>query len=120
MGDEGIEQRVDRQVEKASRIYDNHGKVFRVMWVAVAVVVVAAGLAMIVVPGPVTIVVPLGLAMLAAVFGWARRLLNESVHKGVEVKNRVEDTSRTTKVLGGVALALLAAAGATLAVLLWT
>ena len=51
----------------------------RVRRVAVAVgggAVVAAGLAMTVLPGPAILVVPAGLAILATEFPWARRLLD--------------------------------------------
>jgi hypothetical protein len=109
---------VDEKIDRARRRYENHGKIFRTMWILVGVIVVLAGLAMIVVPGPVTIVVPAGLAMLAAVFGWARRLLLVSVQTGVAAKDRVAATSTWVKVLGGCALACLAAAGITL-VILW-
>ena len=37
--------------------------------------VVALGVAMLVLPGPAVIVIPLGLAILAAEFAWARRWL---------------------------------------------
>ena len=46
--------------------------------VAVAVIgasVLALGIALIVLPGPAVIVIPLGLAILATEFLWARRLL---------------------------------------------
>jgi tellurite resistance protein TerC len=46
--------------------------------VAVAVIgstVVALGIALIVLPGPAFVVIPLGLAILATEFLWARRLL---------------------------------------------
>jgi uncharacterized protein (TIGR02611 family) len=46
--------------------------------VAVAVIgatVLAIGIAMIVLPGPATVVIPLGLGILAAEFAWARRML---------------------------------------------
>lgn len=46
--------------------------------VAIAVIgatVLAIGIAMIVLPGPATVVIPLGLGILAAEFAWARRML---------------------------------------------
>jgi tellurite resistance protein TerC len=46
--------------------------------IVVAVVgstVLAAGIALIVLPGPAIVVIPLGLAILATEFLWARRLL---------------------------------------------
>jgi hypothetical protein len=99
----------DDKVDEARRIYERHGRVFRTMWVAVGFIVVAAGLAMIVFPGPVTIVVPLGLVMLAAVFGWARRLLVRSVEEGEAATRRFKQASTPVKVLTFAASACAAA-----------
>lgn len=115
---EKIRGRVERGLDRAEDIYRSHGRIFRTMWIAVGVIVVLAGLAMIVFPGPVTIVVPAGLVMLAVVFGWARRLLMLSVDKGVEAKHRADQASTKVKVLGAVASVCLAAA-ALAAFLLW-
>ncbi|QBI21098.1 hypothetical protein ER308_16975 [Egibacter rhizosphaerae] len=101
---------VDRKIGRARGLVDSHGKVFRVMWVAVGVIVVAAGLAMTVFPGPVTVVVPLGLAMLAAVFGWARWLLLRTVEHGTEAKERFDRASLWVKALTVAASAAIAAA----------
>jgi uncharacterized protein (TIGR02611 family) len=100
----------EEKVEAAEGVLDDHGRVFRWMWVAVGFVVVAAGLAMIVFPGPVTVVVPIGLAMLAAVFGWARRLLLRSVEVGDEATTRFRQASTPVKVLTFAASACVAAA----------
>jgi uncharacterized protein (TIGR02611 family) len=108
--DDDFRERAEHMLDGAQGIYEDHGKVFRAMWILVGVVVVAAGLAMIVFPGPVTVVVPLGLAMLAAVFGWARRLLLVSVDKGMQAKERAEHLSTRAKALGVLAAACLAAA----------
>jgi tellurite resistance protein TerC len=61
-----------------------------VAWKAVILVVggttVALGLAMIVLPGPALLVIPLGLATLATQFLWARRLLDRvrrEIHDGI-------------------------------------
>ena len=44
--------------------------------------VVLLGVAMLVLPGPGFIVIPLGLGILAAEFRWARRLLDRLRHEG--------------------------------------
>ena len=49
--------------------------------------VLVIGLAMVVLPGPALVVIPLGLAILATQFVWARRLLKRArsqVHEGVD------------------------------------
>ena len=49
---------------------------WRVIVAVVGFTVLLIGLAMIVLPGPAVVVIPLGLAMLATEFVWARNLLN--------------------------------------------
>lgn len=100
----------DDRVEDAREIVADHGTIFRWMWIATGFVVVAAGLAMVVFPGPVTIVVPLGLVMLAAVFGWARTALLRTVSYGQEATERFRDASRPVKVLTTAASMCVAAA----------
>jgi hypothetical protein len=107
---DGAERRADDWLERARSVYEAHGKVFRTLWVAVGVIIVAAGLAMIVFPGPVTIVVPAGLIMLAAAFGWARTLLLRSVRKGVDAQQAVAEASIWTKALLFIGSACIAAA----------
>jgi hypothetical protein len=108
--DQSPKQWADGKVDRASDIVEDHGRVFRYAWIAAGFIVVAAGLAMIVFPGPVTIVVPLGLAMLAAVFGWARRLLLKSVEVGDEATTRLKHASTPVKVLTYAASASVAGA----------
>ena len=50
----------------------------RIVVMAVGGTVLAIGVALIVLPGPAFIVVPLGLAILAVEFAWARRLLRSA------------------------------------------
>jgi uncharacterized protein (TIGR02611 family) len=60
--------------------------------VAVAVIgttVLAFGIALIVLPGPAFIVIPLGLAILATEFLWARRLLRRVRHRATWAYHRV-------------------------------
>lgn len=108
--DESASEWTDRKVGKARGIYERRGRVLRWMWVAVGFVVVAAGLAMIVVPGPVTVVVPLGLVMLGAVFGWARRLLVVSVDYGEGAAQRFRRSHAAVKALTFGASACVGAA----------
>lgn len=102
--------RASDKLEDARAIYTDHGKVFKALWVAVGAIVVLAGLAMIVFPGPVTVVVPAGLIMLAAAFGWARWLLMRSVRGGVEAINQAKAADTWVQVLGVVAVICVATA----------
>ena len=58
----------------------------RAVILVIGLTVVALGVVMIVTPGPALVVIPLGLAILAVEFVWARRALRW-------VKRRVEDAA---------------------------
>jgi hypothetical protein len=50
----------------------------RVVVAAIGAGVLLVGLAMLVLPGPAVLVIPLGLLILASEFAWARRLLSKA------------------------------------------
>lgn len=54
----------------------------RLVVLLVGLTVVAIGAAMIVLPGPAVVVIPIGLAILASEFVWARRLLDNLKERG--------------------------------------
>lgn len=104
MGDEARAKAAAR-IERAREIYDRHGVVVHVLWIGTAVVLILAGLAMTVLPGPAAVVVPAGLAMLAVVFGWARRLLLAGADEGQDAWEHVKQARTSAKVLtAGVVL----------------
>ena len=53
-------------------------RIKRILITVVGGAVLAIGLALIVLPGPAFIVIPLGLAILAIEFAWARRWLHQA------------------------------------------
>jgi len=76
----------------------------------VGTVVVAAGVLMLVTPGPAVVVIPLGLAILALEFTWAENLLEKSLEQAERAKRTAANTSTAQRVLTGVAVALGVAA----------
>lgn len=64
-------------------VFKTLGHAKRLVVIVIGFTILAAGVAMIVLPGPAIIVVPAGLAILATEFIWARKLL-------VAVKERIE------------------------------
>jgi hypothetical protein len=110
MDKETATRKADGLLDRAENVYEDQGKILRTLWVVVGFIVVSAGVAMIVFPGPVTIVVPAGLIMLAAAFGWARRLLMKTVQAGVDAQQAFARASTWTKALTYVASACVAAA----------
>lgn len=53
----------------------NRPRVRKLIVAVIGSTVVLLGLALIILPGPAVVVVPLGLALLATEFAWARRLI---------------------------------------------
>lgn len=106
----GAEAWVERRVSRARAVYTAHGRVFRVLWIVTGFVIVLGGLAMTVLPGPATVVIPFGLVMLAVAFGWARRALLASVRGGADVSRRFREASLAVKLVTIGALVCVVAA----------
>ena len=98
-------ERIHRTVDRVSRFSEGRGKVFRTLWVIAGVTVILAGLAMTVFPGPAMIVIPVGIAMLAAESVSARRLLDASIDRGVDVQRRLARADIKTKIAAGLVVA---------------
>ena len=88
--------------------------VFRVVFAIAGALVLIAGVAMLALPGPAFLVIPIGLAMLAMEFAWAERAL----HKVGERAAQARDLTPAQRLLGVVGLVLVAGAAVT-AVVLW-
>lgn len=99
-----------RKLRRRRERYQRRGLAFRVAWVAVGLLIAAAGLVAIVTPGPAFVLIPIGLAMLSLEFEWAQRLLDYSLEKAVEAKERAESSSRGQKIAGGIGTAAVIAA----------
>lgn len=108
---------IRKRVAGVQRVYRGQGPVFRVLWVVAGITIVIVGLAMTIFPGPAIIVLPVGMAMLAAEFAWAGRLLNVGIERGVDAKRAVQAAPRAAKRLGMVAVLLVVGAVVTLVVL---
>lgn len=61
----------------------------RVVRIIVGFTVLAIGVALLVLPGPAFIVIPIGLAILATEFVWARRLLHHVRERAEKVRDSV-------------------------------
>lgn len=90
------------------------GPVYRGLFAAVGFTVLAAGVALLVLPGPGIPVVVAGLFMLGLEFAWAERLLERTVAQS----QRAKEASRTRKATGAAAAGVGALAVAA-AFLLW-
>jgi uncharacterized protein (TIGR02611 family) len=106
---------VVRLREQRDRHRDRH-RVVRVLYVLVGFTLLLAGIAMLVAPGPAFVVIPVGLAILSLEFTWAERLLETSLDQADKAARKAAETSRTQRILAGVATALAVAAVAAWAV----
>ena len=107
-----IEELVERREHHLRR-----GRFYRIAFAIAGALVTLAGVAMLVLPGPALVVIPVGLAMLAMEFAWAERLLEKALEQAYAAQERATSASTAQKVMGGVATALAVAAFATAAVL---
>jgi hypothetical protein len=68
----------------------------------VGISVVLVGVVMLVTPGPAFVVIPLGLAILATEFRWAKRLLDEARAKTMETIRSVRSSTGPVPATTGV------------------
>ncbi len=106
-----------RKLQHRRESYRERGLVYRTAWVTAAVIVVAAGIVMIVFPGPALIVIPIGLAMLSLEFAWAQRLLDTTLERGIDAKDIAVNASRRQKIVGVAAIVCAIAAAVAVAVI---
>jgi tellurite resistance protein TerC len=104
------------RVAEVQAMYRRQGRLLRLVWLMAGATIVLAGLAMTVFPGPAIVVLPVGMAILAAQFAWARRVLEVGIDRGVDVKRRMQAVAPITRLL--TTLVVVCLAGAVLAVIL--
>ena len=85
--------------------HKEHGRIYRALFCAAGLTILLAGLAMLVLPGPALLVIPIGLAILSLEFVWAERMLDTALDKADVAKRKAAAASRTQKVLSAVATA---------------
>lgn len=69
----------------------------RAIVATVGFIVLLGGIAMIVLPGPATLVIPLGLAILSLEFLWAEKLLEQALLSGLSLSERLKELARERK-----------------------
>jgi uncharacterized protein (TIGR02611 family) len=105
-----------RKLREKRETHLEHGLIYRGAFVVAGAVIALGGLALLVLPGPAFLVIPIGLALLALEFAWAERLLEQALVQADSAKQKAKESSVKQRVLG--TLAGLAAAGAALALAL--
>lgn len=83
------------------------GLIAQLVITVLGVILTLAGIAMLVLPGPAFVVLPLGLAMLSVRFAWAARLLDVSIDATAAAS---QSSLRTKLIAASIATAAVAAA----------
>jgi len=99
-----------RRLRERRDQHAERGRVYRVAFVIAGFVVLAAGLAMLVLPGPAFVVIPIGLAILSLEFAWAERLLERALVQAEGARQKAAEASPAQKLLTVIAVACGAAA----------
>ena len=110
------EPKVVQKLRARQDEHKEHGKIYRAAFVVAGITVLLAGIAMLALPGPAFVVIPIGLAILSLEFAWAERALDRAIIEGERAKERAARTTAAQRVLTGAAVALAAAAFAVWAI----
>jgi uncharacterized protein (TIGR02611 family) len=102
-----------RQIEHKQR-----GRLYRWAFVLVGIAVLGVGIAMLALPGPAFVVIPIGLAILSLEFAWAERLLERALVKGDEARRKAASATPAQKALSAAAV-ILGVAAAVAAAIVW-
>jgi uncharacterized protein (TIGR02611 family) len=106
------------RLEARRATHRERGRLFRIGFGIVGLLVLLGGIVMLVTPGPAFVLIPIGLAMLSLEFVWAERLLEKSLEHAQVAQEKAAQTTRTQRILAGIAT-VLAIAACLLAVLWW-
>jgi len=109
--------RIVQRLEAKRHRHRDRPFVVRALYVAVGFTLLLGGLAMLVLPGPAFLVIPIGLAILSLEFAWAEGLLGHALQQGENAKRKAAESTKTQRVLSAIAIALGAAALITWALL---
>ena len=107
-----------RKLRARQAEHKRRGRLYRAAFVLLGLVILAVGIAMLALPGPAFVVIPVGLAILSLEFEWAERLLERALIKGEQARRKAAQASPLHKALSALAVGCAIAAAVT-ATLLW-
>ncbi|MEA2178259.1 MAG: tellurite resistance protein TerC, partial [Solirubrobacteraceae bacterium] len=76
------------KLQERKEIHLQRSRWVRILYVLVGFTVLLGGLAMLVLPGPAFLVIPIGLAILALEFTWAEAMLERAIEQGEKAKQK--------------------------------
>ncbi len=111
------ESRMAQRLAERRESYKQRGRLYRILFVVTGVIITVCGIAMLALPGPAFVVIPIGLAMLAMEFAWAENALEKALDQADKAQQKARDASRLQKALGLIATGLGIAAFVAVAIL---
>jgi uncharacterized protein (TIGR02611 family) len=104
------EPKLVRKLREHQEAHRERGRFYRAAVVVAGILILLTGIAMLALPGPAFVVIPVGLAILALEFTWAERLLETALEKAADAQDKAADASPLQKALGlaGTVLAIAA------------
>jgi uncharacterized protein (TIGR02611 family) len=109
-GEQRQEPQIVRRLRERRDEHALRSRSYRAVFVIAGFVVLAAGLAMLVLPGPAFVVIPIGLAILSLEFAWAERLLERALMQAEDARQKAAQATPAQKLLTVVATACAVAA----------
>ncbi|MBI5739676.1 MAG: PGPGW domain-containing protein [Nitrospirae bacterium] len=85
---------MDVSKEKRHPLISTLQQAKRLVKIVVGFTILLIGLAMVILPGPATVAIPVGLAILATEFVWARKLLKRFKDGASNLKNSILNNKR--------------------------
>jgi uncharacterized protein (TIGR02611 family) len=79
-----------KKVRERREDFQQRGRIYRGAFVVAGFVLVLGGIAMLVLPGPAFVVIPIGLAILSLQFAWAESLLDRSLVEADKAKVKAQ------------------------------
>ena len=107
---ERAEPKLVRRLRDKQESHRERGRFYRAAFVVAGVLILLTGIAMLALPGPAFVVIPIGLAILALEFTWAERLLETALEKAADAQDKAADATPLQKGLGLTAGAIAIAA----------
>lgn len=111
------EPKLVAKLKERKEVHQERGTLYRAAFVVGGATILLAGLAMLVLPGPAFVVIPVGLAILALEFTWAEELLERSLAEADKAKRKAQETTTKQRILTGIAAACGAGAFVAAAIL---
>jgi uncharacterized protein (TIGR02611 family) len=107
--------------ERLARRRERHvqrSRAYRAIFVVAGGLVTLGGVAMLALPGPAFVVIPVGLTMLAMEFDWAERWLGKALARAEAAQRSAANASAAQKALG-IGATVLGIAAFVAAAILW-